>query len=400
MKATKLLHKNLSSACPEIHNIRLIALIAAVTSTIKGQQLTVTGLGRNLKSHSNTDTKHDIKRMDRIIGNPHLHAERKDIYRYLLTLLVGQQKHPILIADWSPIPGNEIFQLHRISIPMGGRTLTVYEECFEEKKLNNTQVHNVFLDELEALLPEGCEPIILSDAIYKTQWFEKIESKNWYWVGRVRGNVQLSQELDVFIGCTEMMKQATSKPKEIGKLLYSKKTKFPCQGVLFHGKTKGKHKKKKRGGVSKDGKSLYYSKKAKQAWLLIYHLPESYSTPKKVVQLYRYRMQVEEGFRDTKNQQYGIGLAQAKSRSANRYNNLLLVAALALFILWCIGQVAVEQKYHYKLQANTVRTKTVLSNIYLAMQIIDDNRYEINEKYFRQVFVTIQEFTQKVSDLA
>lgn len=399
MKAIELLHKNLSNACPEIHDIRLIALMAAVTSTIKGQQLTVTGLGRNLKSDSKTDTKHDIKRMDRIIGNQHLHAERKDIYRHLLRRLIGQQKHPILIADWSPIPGNEIFQLHRMSIPMGGRTLTVYEECFEEKKLNNTQTHNTFLDELEELLPEGCQPIILSDAIYKTQWFETIESKGWYWVGRVRGNVQLSLDGETFKGCTEIMKQATNKPKGLGALLYSKKTRFSCQGVLFHGKKKGKHQKKKRGGISKDGKSLYYSKKAKQAWLLISHLPEAYDKPKKVVQLYRCRMQIEEGFRDTKNQQYGIGLAQAKSKSAKRYNNLLLVAALALFILWCIGQVAVEQKYHYKLQANTVRTKTVLSNIYLAMQIIDDKRYEINEKDLQIVFEAVHEFSQNISDM-
>ncbi len=129
-------------------------------------------------------------------------------------------------------------------------------------------------------------------------------------------------------------------------------------------------------------------------------LPDAYNTPKKAVQLYRCRMQIEEGFRDTKNQQYGIDLAQAKSKSAKRYNHLLLVAALALFILWCIGQVAVEKKYHYKLQANTVRTKMVLSNIYLAMQIIDDKRYEINEKDLRLIFVTIHEFSQKVSDLA
>jgi hypothetical protein len=56
--------------------------MSALTSTINGQQLSVTGLGWNLKSYSNTDTKHNIKRMDLIIGNPHLHAERKDIDRY------------------------------------------------------------------------------------------------------------------------------------------------------------------------------------------------------------------------------------------------------------------------------------------------------------------------------
>ena len=175
MKASELLHKNLSAACPEIHKVRLSSLIAAVNSTLSGQQVnrstgqqvTVTGLGRNLREHSVTHTKHDIKRMDRLVDNQHLHGERQAIYHYFSHLLIGQQKHPVLIVDWSPIPGNSLFQLHRLSIPMGGRTLTIYEECFEEKNLNNTQVHNRFLDELEALLPEGCQPIILSDPFTK-----------------------------------------------------------------------------------------------------------------------------------------------------------------------------------------------------------------------------------------
>jgi len=77
--------------------------------------------------------------------------------------------------------------------------------------------------------------------------------------------------------------------------------------VSYHGTLKGKHRIKKRGGKSKDGSSLYYSRKAKQPWLLIFSLPEGVSTPKKIVNLYRYRMQIEEGFRGTNNQQYGLG---------------------------------------------------------------------------------------------
>lgn len=62
-------------------------------------------------------------------------------------------------------------------MPMGGRSLAIYEECFKGKKLNNTQAHNNFL-------------------------------------------------------------------KELGTVLYSKNTRFLCQGVLYHGTTTGKHKKK------------------------------------------------------------------------------------------------------------------------------------------------------------
>lgn len=400
MKATKLLHKSLSTACPDMHKMRLKSLMAGVSSALTEHQVTVTGLGRNLKSHSKTKTKHDIKRMDRLIGNKHLLAERKTIYQYLTKHFVGNQKHPILIADWSPIPGSEIFQLLRVSIPMGGRALTVYEECFVEKKLNNTQIHDTFLNELADILPEGCQPIFLSDAIFKTPWFKSIEAKNWYWVGRVRGNVQLSLNGKEFKSCASIMKQATEKIMALGTVLYSKKTQFPCLGIMYHGLEKGKHKKKKRGGISQDSKSLYYSKKAKQPWLLISHLPEKLSVPKKVIKLYRYRMQIEEGFRDTKNQQYGIGLAQAKSKSTKRYNNLLLVAALTQFLLWCIGKVAVDKKYHYHLQANTTRHKAVLSYIYIAIQIINDKRYTIKRKELRITFEQISLFTKTIDDVA
>jgi hypothetical protein len=45
-------------------------------------------------------------------------------------------------------------------------------------------------------------------------------------------------------------------------------------------------------------------------WLLIFLLPKGMNAPKKVVKLYRYRMQIEEGFRDTKNHQYGLELGK------------------------------------------------------------------------------------------
>ena len=196
------------------------------------------------------------------------------------------------------------------------------------------------------------------------------------------------------------MKQATGTAKSLGTVLYGKVGQHLCHGVLFRGNAKGRHKKKKRGGRSKDSKDKYYSQKAKQPWFLVSHLPKYLNKPKKIVRLYRLRMQIEEGFRDTKNQQYGIGLGQAQSKSPQRYNNLLLIGALALFVLWCLGQAGVNKKYHYKLQANTVRNKAVLSNIYIAIQIIGDSRYEIKIEEFTAVFESISRHTKKVDDLA
>ncbi|MEI8707209.1 transposase [Pseudoalteromonas sp. B62] len=62
-----------------------------------------------------------------------------------------------------------------------------------------------------------------------------------------------------------------------------------------------------------------------------------YEECKTAVNLYSQRMQIEENFRDTKNNKLGIGLECANSRSVNRFDNLLLIAALILYLLWCIG---------------------------------------------------------------
>jgi hypothetical protein len=400
MKAKKVLHKQLKIACPQIHSVRLAALLSAVGAAITEHETSVTALGRNLKSQSKTTTKHDIKRMDRLIGNVKLHNERQLLYRYLAHQLIGQQKHPVLLADWSPIPGKDIFQLLRISIPMGGRSLTIYEQCFKEEKLNNSEVHKQFLKELSELLPPTCQPIILADAIFKTPWFQSIEQLGWYWIGRVRGQVRLSLNGKDFLSCNQVMSQARQTPTSLGQVYYSKSKRFVCLGTLYHGTIKGKHKLKKRGGISMDSKDKYYSTKAKQPWLLVSRLPEPYQHPKKVVALYRCRMQIEEGFRDTKNTKYGIGLAQAKSQSAMRYDNLLLVAALALYLLWCIGCVARHKKFHYQLQANTTRNKTVLSIIYLAMQVIDDKRYKIKKKELIRVMENLSLWTQTADEIS
>jgi hypothetical protein len=176
---------------------------------MKDQSVSVTYLGRGLKSASKTDKKHDIKRADSLIGNPHLHHERFCFYEHMCQALVGEDKHPIVIVDWSPINGNEIFQLLRASIPMGGRALTLYEKVHPESELNTEAAHQHLLDVLERCLPTDCQPIILSDAIFKTPWFKAIEKKHWYWVGRVRGNVTLS-------------------------------TQFTCEAVLYRGTTKGR----------------------------------------------------------------------------------------------------------------------------------------------------------------
>ena len=75
MQVAQSLHELLAVECPHIHSARLNALMRNVEALVRGQKLTVTGLGRAPGRPSNT--KHEIKQSDRLIGNAHLDDEEK-----------------------------------------------------------------------------------------------------------------------------------------------------------------------------------------------------------------------------------------------------------------------------------------------------------------------------------
>ena len=85
MHATQLLDKHLSRMCQGVHKKRMTALMSMVKACIQGKKLSVTGLGRAIKN--TVFEKHNIKRADRLIGNPALNQERGQFYRILAKLI-------------------------------------------------------------------------------------------------------------------------------------------------------------------------------------------------------------------------------------------------------------------------------------------------------------------------
>ena len=138
-----------------MHKIRLNTLFTFVHSGLKDQRLTLTYLGIGLKTLSNTEQKHDIKRADRLCGNIHLYSKRIDFYKYMAGSLIVKELHPLLIIDWSPINGSKIFQLLCVSIPIEGRALSIYEKAYKESDLNTPAAHQALLDDIKYCLPEG-----------------------------------------------------------------------------------------------------------------------------------------------------------------------------------------------------------------------------------------------------
>jgi|TARA_B100000745_G_scaffold78053_1_gene47469 hypothetical protein len=92
-------------------------------------------------------------------------------------------------------------------------------------------------------------------------------------------------------------------------------------------------------------------------------------------------MQIEENFRDTKNAKLGLSIEFANSKTAKRFDNLLLIASLILFVLWAIGYTVSQMNNSRRLQANTIQYRQVLSFIYLGREAVGDPRYEPESEF-------------------
>ena len=72
-------------------------------------------------------------------------------------------------------------------------------------------------------------------------------------------------------------------------------------------------------------------------WLLATSLPHHRGAGTRIKCIYAQRMQIEETIRDLKCHRFGFALRYARTKRAERLETLLLVAALASFILWLPG---------------------------------------------------------------
>lgn len=382
MQAQKVLHKLIRNTCTDIHKTRRTALEANVMAALTGQRLTVTDLGRSIQSQ--VSHKHNIKRADRLLSNVHLHQETLSIYRALCHQLVGTQTRPIILIDWSDMDEYKQHFVLRAAIAMEGRTVTLYEEVHTIKTKEKLITHRQFLSQFKTLLPLHCRPILVTDAGFRTTWFKLVESMGWDWLGRVRNRHDMRWiSGGRWFDAKQCYQWASSRPKHLGEGVLTVRHQVQCQLVIYKGKLKGRKHKNRLGEPARNSHSRKNAKSQREPWLLATSLPVTSTFAKKVTQLYRLRMQIEEGFRDVKSHRFGLGLTYHRTASVMRLQILLLLASLAMMVLWLLGLATVASGQHYQFQANTVRHKRVLSVVFIGLQMIQNTRIILPDKYIR-----------------
>jgi hypothetical protein len=346
--------------CQSIHKRRLDCLFAAANALINGKKLSLAGLGRNLESSAKT--KHCIKRIDRLLGNKKISNELIFLYQNMAKLLLSRTKQVLILVDWSSLTRCGQFQMIRAAIPMAGRAITIYEETHLEKDYEKPETHRQFLLKLKEVLPQGCSPIIVSDAGFKNPWFKAVQDLGWEWVGRIRGKTKYRcQGSKAWISVDELYKITTLKERFFGVVELAKSNPILCGFYLFTQKKKHRVHKNLRGHRVRCSSSLKHARREREPWLIASSLNCKNNSAKKIIKIYKTRMQIEESFRDIKNQRYGFSMSETRSKNTHRFNVLLLIGALAYFAMYLIGKIAENMNKHHDFQSNTIKTRPVLS---------------------------------------
>ena len=366
MRAAIILKRNLSKSLQSIHSTRLKSVFFGVDALLRGGRLSLTALGR--AACGPVRAKHNIKRIDRLLGNPHLLGNLPTFCRAMTQLLVGQTERPIILVDWTRIADSHCALV--ASLARDGRALPLYFEVHSKYRLAHPDVERRFLASLKAVLPPKCTPVLVTDGGYRSPWFREVDALGWFYVGRLSTHVYVRSMGDKnWLRNDALEGLAQRKPIDLGRCESAKTNPLEHRVVIaprFKRNPKRRPQKRRRGDRGRGHQRTVDRNRA--PWVLATNLTGM--SPKKIVSVYGTRMQIEETFRDTKSVRFGWSFRHARTQSAQRYTVLLLLAALAGFVLTVIGVAAERKRLHLRFQANTIRNRRVLSLFQLGKLII------------------------------
>jgi len=392
MKVATILNQLLIDVTPSMHKVRRASLNAMVTSLMSGAPCSVTGLGRNIDSE--TSEKHQIKRSMRLCSNPHLHGEIGTIYSIMANRLIGNQPHPIILVDWSDLDPRKHHFLFRASVAVEGRSLTVLEQVYPLSEKEKPAVHKAFMTKLKSCLPPTCKPIIVSDAGFRVPWFKLIESLGWDFVGRVRNRTYCQHKSsNEWCLVKALYTHATLHPKTLGPYQLRRNNSLSCQLVIYKGRAKGRHHLTATSEKVREGKpSRVHADREKEPWLLATSLTaKTAREAKKIVKIYRARMQIEESFRDLKT---GINFTDSNTRTHDYLSVLLLLAMLGQYALFLLGMAVKLSKQHLRYQANSLKTGAILSYQFIGLRAFKDRYLKLRRCDWLAAYEKIQKLMQ------
>lgn len=322
-------------------------------------KLSVTEIGKKLSSKSSVKSK--IYAAHMLVNNHKLERQTSLIYKGLAQFFWGNATEIVVLVDWTGACSKGYHALEA-SIAAHGRSIPIYHEIHHESEQEKATVQCAFLSRLKEIIPSHLAVTIITDAGFHREWFHQVLTHGWNVIGRIYSRYCYQAEGDTkWSYVKEIVFDSVGHAQALGRIKLGK-TKQCVEGYLYTYKERlsGKIRKKKNPYPSHDkAHSDYY----KKGWVLFSSLDKP---ARFLVSYYKKRMQIEQTFKDIKNEELGLGLRRNQSLGKTRINMLFFLAVLLVLIAWWFGLMIESIGKHRSYQANSIKTKRVRSFVHLA----------------------------------
>lgn len=385
MHAFAILQELLAKGYTRMHQGRLRSLLAATRAALDARSHTLSNLARAMGGQC--AVRHRVKRVDRLLGNLALQRECGTVYAALAQHHLREVSTPLILVDWTDLNAARSWQMIRASSALAGRSMTLYEEVHSIKKATSGSVHKAFLIKLKSMLPPGCQPIVITDAGFRSTWFAAVQSLGWHWVGRIRNRdmVRACARSDApWRGCKSLYASAKTQAQDLGWFDYVRSSPTRCRLVSVKRAPKGRHDSILNGKPRCGNESRKQARAQSEPWLLAVSPSLEHLSAQAIVAVYAQRMQIEQAFGDTKNARLGLGMSDSATRTGPRLAVLALIACLAEFVLRLIGQTAMHEEKQYELQLTNRKSRPELSVFRLGQLLVNRALPEIRRSDFKR----------------
>lgn len=341
MRASEVLQRCLSPVFASMHASRLRTVLLAVDALIQGRRLVLIDLARSWPGAQRI--RAPLKRLDRLLGNERLHADREAMYGAMARSLL-RDPQPLILVDWCRLQGHGRWHLLRAAVPVGGRSVTVLDMVFPQRLQGSPQAERRFLKCLHALVPAGARPILITDAGYRAPWCRAVTAMGWHWITRVRNRTQVKpstapDRADQWLPSKALYQLVIGAPRNLGLFDVVQSRPLTARLILHARVPRGRHHRRLNGQRARCKSSLSAARREREPWILACS-PGLEITAAQAVQCYARRMQIELAFRDLKSHRYGHAYEDSLTRKPKRIEVLLLLHALAVFAAWLTGLLA------------------------------------------------------------
>jgi hypothetical protein len=121
------------------------------------------------------------------------------------------------------------------------------------------------------------------------------------------------------------------------------------------------------------------ARRESEPWLLCASRSLTDANACEIVQVYRKRMSIECTFRSLKSHQFGFSFEDSQTAGAARLQILLLIHALATFLLWLVGRLAENRNLRPAYESNNRKDRPTISLLTLGAMVYTERVLVLTE---------------------